>query len=153
MQTLFEDYLNCLQGLHQEIKKIIEGLPQSEIDSVPESDMNSLGVIVSHVAGSERFMIGDIVAKDPSGRDRDAEFRTQGIDPAELNKRLDNSLAYTRQVLERLSIEDLDTPCFSPYDGRTYTSGFYLFRVLGHVASHLGHAQITRQMWEQRAKE
>jgi hypothetical protein len=153
MQKLFEDYLNCLEGLHKEYKKIIEGLPQSEIDSVLGSDMNSLGVIVAHVAGSERFMIGDIVAKEPSGRDRDAEFRTQGVDPAELNERLDNSLAYIRQVLERFSIEDLDTPCVSPLDGRTYSAGMFLFRVLGHVASHLGHAQITHQMLEQRSKE
>ena len=70
-----------------------------------------------------------------------------------INERLDNSLAYTREVLERLSVENLDTPCFSPFDGRTYPSGFYLFRVLGHVAGHLGHAQITRQMLEQRSKE
>lgn len=153
MQKVIEYYLNCLQSLHDNIKSTIEGLSQSEIDWVPGPEMNSLGIIVAHVAGSERFMIGDNIAKEPSGRDRDSEFRTHGIDSAELNERLDNSLAYTRQVLERCSIEDLDTPCFSPYDGRTYTSGFYLFRVLGHVASHLGHAQITRQMLEKRSKE
>jgi hypothetical protein len=114
--------------------------------------MNSLGVIVAHVAGAERYMIGDIVAKEPSGRDRDAEFQTEGIDIEGLNERLDGSLAYISQVLERFSIEDLDTPCASPFDGRTYSARIFLFRVLGHVASHLGHAQITRQMLEQRSK-
>ena len=153
MQKIFEYYLNCLESLHDNVKSTIEGLSQSEIDWVPGSEINSLGVIVAHVAGSERFMIGDNIAKEPSGRDRDSEFRTQGIDVEKLNERLDNSLAYARQVLERFSIEDLDRPCFSPYDGRTYPSGFYLFRVLGHVAGHLGHAQITRQMLEQRSKE
>jgi len=139
--------------LHNDIKLAIEGLSQSALDWGPGSDMNSLGMIVAHVAGSERYMIGDIVAKEPSGRDRDAEFRTQGIDTAELNERLDGSLAYVRQVLERFSIEDLDTPCVSPWDGQTYTAGWFLFRVMGHVASHLGHAQITRQMWERLSKE
>ena len=153
MQKLFEDYLKCLKGLHKDIKMIIEGLPQPALDWIPGSDMNSLSMIVAHVAGSERYFIGDIVTKEPSGRDRDAEFRTQGIDPAELNERLDNSLEYIRQVLERFSIEDLETPCVSPRDGRTYTAGFFLFSMVGHVASHLGHAQITRQMWEQHSKE
>jgi len=153
MQKLFEDYVNCLKSLHDDIKSTIEGLSQSEIDWAPGSDMNSLGVIVAHVAGSERYMIGDIVAKEPSGRDRDAEFQTQGIDISSLNERLDGSLAYVRQVLERFGIEDLDTPCVSPRDGRTYSTALFLFRVLGHVASHLGHAQITRQLLEQHSKE
>jgi len=106
MHKLFEDYLNCLQSLHNDIKLAIEGLSQSALDWVPGSDMNSLGMIVSHVAGSERYMIGDIVAKEPSGRDRDAEFHAQGIDIAGLKERLDGSLAYIHQVLERFSIED-----------------------------------------------
>jgi len=153
MQKLFDDYLNCLQSLHDDIKLTIEGLPQTALDWIPGSEMNSLGIIVAHVAGSERFMIGDIVAKEPSGRDRDAEFRTQGIDVAGLNERLDGSLAYIRKVLERFSIEDLKMPCVSPRDGSTNSARWYLFRVMGHVAGHLGHAQITRQMWDQRSKE
>ena len=75
-------------------------------------------------------MIGDIVAKEPSGRDRDAEFQTQAVDIDGLNQRLDGSLAYIRQVLDRFSIEDLDAPCVSPFDGRTYSAGLFLFRVL-----------------------
>ena len=153
MQTLFEDFLNCLESYHDDIKLTIEGLPQSALDWIPESDMNSLGIIVAHVAGSERYMIGDIVAKEPSGRDRDAEFRTQGISVAALHERLDGNLAYIRQVLESFSLEDLDTQCVSPRDDLTHTARWYMFRVLGHAAIHLGHAQITRQMWEQRSKE
>jgi len=153
MQKLFEDYFNCLKSLHDDIKSTIDGLSQSEMDWAPGSKMNSLDVIVAHVAGSERYMIGDIVAKEPSGRDRDAEFQTQGIDIEGLNERLDGSLEYVGQVLERFTIEDLDKPCVSPWDGRTYSAGLFLFRVLGHVASHLGHAQMTRQLLEQRSKE
>jgi len=153
MQKLLEDYLNCLQSLHDDIKLTIEGLPQSALDWIPGSEMNSLGIIVVHVAGSERFMIGDIVAKEPSGRDREAEFRTQDIDVAGLNERLDDSLAYIRQVLGRFNLEDLDTPCVSPRDGSTNSARWYLFRIIGHVASHLGHAQITRQMWDQHSIE
>jgi hypothetical protein len=153
MQNVFEHYLNCLQSLHDDIKSTIEGLSQSALDWVPGPDMNSLGMMIAHVVGSERFMIGDIVAKEPSGRDRDAEFRSQGIDTVKLNERLDNNLAYIREVLEHLSIDELDTPCVSPRDGRTYTAGWFIFRVVRHVAIHLGHAQITRQMLEQRAKE
>lgn len=153
MQKPFEDYFNYLKVLHDDIKSTIDGLSQSEIDWVPGDGMNSIGIIVAHVAGSERFMIGDNIAKEPSGRNRDSEFRTRGIDPATLIERLDASLAYVGKVLERLTIKDLDTPVFSPYDGKTSSTGFYLFRMLGHVAGHLGHAQITRQMLKKHSEE
>ena len=52
MQKVFEYYFNCLESYHDEIKSTIEGLSQSEIDWIPGPDMNSLGIIVAHVAGS-----------------------------------------------------------------------------------------------------
>ena len=150
MQKLFEDYVNCLQGLHNDIKQCIDGLPQKALDWVPGAEMNSLCVIVVHVAGSERYWMGDIVSLEDSGRDRDAEFRAKGLDEAELKRRLDDSLSYVKSVLERMSLEDLETICVFPKDGRTFTKGWAIYHVLEHVANHLGHAQLTRQLWEQR---
>ena len=153
MQKLFVDYLDFLQRRHDDIKRTIEGLPQAALDWVPGSDMNSFCVIAVHLAGSERFWIGDVVAREPSDRDRESEFRAQEVDFAELAERLDDSLAYVRQVLEGLKLEDLGTTCVSPQDGREFTTGWVLLHVLEHAAVHLGHVQLTRQLWEQRPKE
>ncbi|MBW1696501.1 MAG: DUF664 domain-containing protein [Deltaproteobacteria bacterium] len=150
MHSLFEDYFNCLQGLHDDIKKCIDGLPQEALYWVPGAEMNSLCVIAVHVAGSQRYWIGDIISQEDSKRDRDAEFRARGLDAVELTKRLDESLAYTKGILERLRLEDLETICVSPKDDRKFTKGWVLWHVLEHVANHLGHAQLTRQLWEQR---
>jgi hypothetical protein len=150
MKKLFVDYLERLQRLHDDIKQSIEGLPQAALDWIPGPEMNSLCIIVAHVSGSERYWLGDIIAQAPSDRDREAEFRTQGVDVSGLIAQLDGSLAYGSRVVEGLGLEDLETPRVSPRDGREVTVGWALFHVLEHVAVHLGHVQLTRQMWEQR---
>ena len=105
MQRFFEDYLKCLEELHADIEQAIEGLPQDALNWVPGCDMNSIGVLVIHVTGAERYWIGDVVACDPSGRDREAEFRTQGLDVAASKRRLADTLAYVRGALEKLSLD------------------------------------------------
>ena len=36
--------------------------------------MNSMNVLVVHLIGAERYWIGDVIAGEPSGRDRESEF-------------------------------------------------------------------------------
>ncbi len=150
MQPFFEDYLDRLQRLHDYIERAIQGVPQTALDWVPGPNMNSLCVLIVHVTGAERYWIGDVVGRDPSGRDREAEFRARGLDVPTLKKRLADSLAYTRGVLEKLTIQDLEMLRVSPRDGRRLTVAWSLAHALEHTAIHVGHIQVTRQLWEQR---
>jgi len=149
MLSVLEDYLERLQALHADIECTIEGLPPEALDWVPGPDMNSLGVLAVHVADAERYWIGDVAGRDPSGRDRAAEFRTRGLDTAALKARLAKTLAHSQAVLEGLTLPDLEAARVSPRDGRTFTVAWCLAHALEHTALHLGHMQITRQLWEQ----
>jgi hypothetical protein len=153
MEKLFEAYLDRLEELIDGIKETVTGLSQEALDWVPGPDMNSLCVIATHVAGSGRFWIGDVVAENPTGRNRDAEFRTEGVEAHELEKRLDDSVSYIRGELTKLSVVDMETKRVSPIDGRELTAGWALLHVLEHTGIHLGHVQITRQLWDQRQKQ
>lgn len=153
MLPILEGYWERLQALHEGIESAIEGLPLAALDWVPGPDMNSLGVLVTHVAGAERYWIGDVAGHDPSGRERAAEFRTQGVDAAALKTRLAETLAHSRAVLEKLTLPDLEARCVSPRDGRRFTVAWSLAHALEHTALHLGHIQITRQLWEQGQQE
>jgi uncharacterized damage-inducible protein DinB len=153
MQPFFVDYLNSLERLHNDIKASLAELPQAGLDWKPGAGMNSLCVIAVHVAGSERYWIGDVVAGEPSGRNREAEFHTQGIDAASLAERLDGSLDYVRSVLEGLALVDLEKRTISPRDGFESNAGWVLAHVMAHTGIHAGHAQMTRQLWEQQRKE
>jgi uncharacterized damage-inducible protein DinB len=111
--------------------------------------MNSIAVLVVHLTGAERYWIGDVVMGDVSGRDRAAEFRTGGISLDALQARLAASTAYAHHALARLALADLEQERVSPRDGRKFTIAWALLHALEHTALHLGHIQITCQLWEQ----
>lgn len=153
MLPILEDYLERLQALYAGIIQIIEGLPPAALDYMPHQGMNSLTVLAVHVAGATRYWIGDVAGQDPSGRDRDAEFRAHGLDGTILMDRLAKALDHSRTVLEGLALSDLEATQVSPRDGRQFTVAWCLAHALEHTALHLGHMQLTCQLWEQEEGE
>jgi len=149
MQTFFKDYLNLLEDCHNHIVGALDGLPPAALDWCPGNDMNSISVLLFHLTGAERFWIGDVAAQESSNRDRDAEFRVQGVDADVLKKRLSDTLEYAQRVLDTMSIQDLETSRQSHRDGREVTVAWALLHALEHATLHLGQIQLTRQLWEQ----
>jgi uncharacterized damage-inducible protein DinB len=150
MEQYFVDYLERLHDLHKDIRSAIEGLPQEALDWVPLNDANSIGAIIVHIAGSARYWIGDVAMEEPSNRDRDAEFRTKGLDETALLSRLESNEAYAQSVLGLLTVESLSQKRRPPNRDNTYSVGWALLHALEHTALHAGHIQIQRQMWDQR---
>ena len=147
MQPFYADYLDRLEKLHTEIDESLKGLPQVTLDWVPGEGMNSICVLVVHIAGSERFWIGDVAMGESSDRDRDAEFKANNLDVGILKSKLAASLQYAAQSLEKLTLGDLANPCISPRDGKGYRVAWALAHALEHTAIHTGHLQLTRQLW------
>ncbi len=151
MDSLFVDYLNRLEAMHSAVKESIAGLSPEVLAWVPGPEMNSFAVLVTHLAGSERFWIGDMAGQDDSGRVRSEEFAVTGLAEADLVKRLDESLAHSHQVLANLLLTDLDKVYESSVHRDSFRVSWSLLHNLEHVALHVGHMQIMRQMWEMRA--
>ena len=150
MQTFFTDYLNNLREFHDEIRTAIKGLSPTALDWTPGPGINSINVLVTHLTGAERYWIGDVVAGDPSVRDREAEFRVKGLSEQELIQRLSDNEAFFQKALKPLALQELEQSRISSRNGQNVTVGFAVCHVLKHTALHLGHMQITRQLWEQR---
>jgi hypothetical protein len=148
MQPFFEDYLNNLQELHNDMQSALEGLPPDALAWTPGPGMNSISVLIVHTTGAERYLIGDVITGEPSGRDRDAEFRVRTLGMDMLTKRLDDSLQYVCGILKTLTLPDLETQRMFR-NQREVTVGWVLGHALKHTATHLGHIQLTRQLWEQ----
>ena len=149
MNKILEEHLNVLEDCHNNILSSLQGLPAEALDWVPGPGMNSLTVLVFHLTGSERYWIGDVAMGEFSGRNREAEFQARGVETEVLRARLDDSLAYARSVFGRLSLEQLTQERLAPSDGRRVTAGWAILHALVHAAEHVGHIQITRQLWEQ----
>jgi hypothetical protein len=152
MNIFFEDYLDRLGDLHEECKLSIDGLSQNALDWKPSPRMNSIGVLIIHLVGAELYWFGDFIMKEPSGRNRDQEFQSNGLDPLELSDRLDDALTYIQKALDKLTIPELMENRVSPRDGREFTIGWAILHVLKHTALHLGHVEVTRHMWEMRSE-
>jgi len=148
MYQPFEDFYRLLQDMHENCKDQIAGLAQDELDWFPGDGMNSMTVLVVHIAGSERFWIGDIVMREPSGRDRDKEFVTSGLSEQALIGLLDASLADVGNAFDKLNVDELAGTRLSPRDGREYSVLWSIAHVIEHTALHLGHIQITKQLLE-----
>lgn len=130
----------------------LRGLPAEALDWVPGAEMNSLTVLATHAAAAVRYLIGDVAAGEPSGRVREQEFRTVGKSAEALMQRFAEVSSYAKEKVGKFSVADLGKENFSPQHKRNYTVAWCLFRALDHLAEHMAHAQLTRLMWEQRAR-
>jgi hypothetical protein len=108
-----------------------------------------VAVLLAHIAGLLHEGM-DIALSDPPGRVRELEFQTRGVLGAEMLRRLDAVIDYARGALPRLGLEDLDKER-KDEDG-TVTCGWALLHALEHAYLHLGHVQLTCQMWRQRQR-
>ena len=152
MELLFAEIAERLSAIHQSLEKAIAGLPDEALDWSPGPGMNSMGVVMAHALGAERFWIGDVAGSEPSDRVRDAEFVASGVAVSAYVARSREVLAHSQTVLSRLSPAELnDKRIVSPV-GREESLAWAVLHALEHSALHTGHIEITRQLWDQRAK-
>lgn len=150
METLLVDYLERLQILHEDFIATFADLPAEALDWQPGADMNSLCVLVVHTTGSARYWIG-LAVDDVPDRNRDMEFQARGLSNVELKARFAKLETYVQGALERVTSAELEIIRARPeYRDEQVTSGWALLHALEHTGLHLGHAQITRQLWQQR---
>lgn len=151
MDALAAATLNRLTFLHNSMKTALAALPDDALDWSPASEVNSIAVLLTHVAGSERFWFGEKVGGITAQRDRAAEFEASGIDRADLIALLDSAHGLATQILECLTPAELARPAGVASDGSPYDVAWALQHALEHVAVHTGHVELMRQWWENRA--
>jgi uncharacterized damage-inducible protein DinB len=146
---LFADYLERLEGLQRQLHKEVQDLPAEAMDWSPGPHMNSLAVLLAHITGVLHEGI-DLSLETTPSRVRAQEFQTHGLSSVEMLRRFDAVIDYARHALPRVGLEDLDRQR-QDEDGPV-TCGWALLHALEHTYLHLGHVQLTCQMWRQREK-
>ncbi len=145
-----ETYLSIYYRLRKEIKTVLEGLPTEALDWRPieeegELATNSIAVMLAHVAGSEAFFIKEIIGQQKIQRDRPAEFATRGVSLKELNARLEAAAKVTETALTALTPAQLEEP--RKFREESVTVRWAIVLLIEHIAMHVGHMQLTRQLW------
>ncbi|MEO8393929.1 MAG: DinB family protein [Chloroflexota bacterium] len=153
MEQFFVDYLDLLHALSRDFIATFDDLPAEALDWVPGVEMNSFGILVVHTTGAARYFLSDVVMSESSNRNRALEFQTKGLSRAELKARFESLESYARGIAERLTLADLATSRpITLRDGtvKQMSNAYALLHALDHTGLHLGHAQITRQLWQTR---
>lgn len=147
MTSELNNYLQRIEDLRGQVSELIADLPAQALNWRPIEDdaTNSLAVLAAHSAGAEHFWIAEVIGGHPPTRDRDVEFTTQATDASELVRLLEDTGAETREVLSALRAADLDGR--REARGRTIRVRWCILHVIDHTALHLGHMQLTYQLW------
>jgi uncharacterized damage-inducible protein DinB len=153
MHPMITEYLASLTEQHAELLKQLDGLTQAGLEWVPAEGANSLAVIAAHVAGSQKYWLGDVVSGRESKRDRPGEFATKGVGMEGLRAAMDSAMRDSEAVLSTLTPDELTETRFAPLQKGERSVGWVLNHMLAHISEHVGHAQLTRQLWEKRLLE
>lgn len=143
-------YLERIEDLRGQVRQLVAGLPPEALNWRPirdrgDSATNSLAILATHIAGAESFWIEEVVGGRPPTRDRDAEFSTRADSAAELDGMLRRIGVQTGDILAALSPADLDGERLTA--GQSVPVRWCILHVVDHTALHLGHMQITYQLW------
>ena len=146
----FVDYFERLTGLQQRLHRDVQDLPPAAMDWSPgpqmNPKMNSVAVLLAHITGVLHEGI-DLALDEPPSRVRAQEFQTHGVSSTEMLQRLDATIDYARDALPRLDLAELRKARMDE-DG-PITCGWALLHALEHAYLHLGHLQLTCQLWRQ----
>lgn len=150
MNPELRHYLHLIDNLRGQVKACVADLPAEALNwrplpGVDDHAMNSLAVLGAHVAGAEHFWIAEVIGCYPQTRVRSREFVTEVDGPSDLTSLLDAVEHETREVLAGLTEADLDG--VREARGKTVTVRWCILHVIDHIALHLGHMQITYQLW------
>ena len=153
MDTMAQTYLDKIDQLRGKIIAAVQDMSPEQLSwTPPAADSNSPYVLATHIIGTEREWIHQMVGGHEVSRDRDAEFLATGDDPAPLVKMLEQNGATSREVISKLTVADMDQPRARParLGGTPITLHYCLMHTVEHLAEHVGHIELTKQMYAKR---
>jgi len=150
MITELANYLGRMEDLRGQVSGLIAELPAEALNWRPtegknDHTTNTLAILTAHIAGAEHFWVAEVIGGLPATRDREAEFTTVATSPSDLIQLLDNTALETREVFSTINESDLNGNRRA--GDRIVPVRWCLLHVVDHTSLHLGHMQITYQLW------
>ena len=128
-------------------RAVIAGLPREALNWRPGVDTNSIAVLIAHAWGAGQAWVWR-ASETEIERDRAAEFHVV-LEGPQLNDLLTHAMEQIAAGLEAVDPATYTEIRTSP-GGDRYTVARCIVHAVEHNQEHLGHAELTRQMWEQR---
>ncbi len=107
MDTGVKGIADHLEELWSSLLTAVAAVDDEVFQWCPGPEFNSIAILLRHLAGAERWWIGEAIGGIPSHRVRDAEFVHDAPPRAGVLKAVEDARARTRRVLAGLTIEDV----------------------------------------------
>jgi len=134
---------------------VVEGMPEEALNWRPgDETTNAVAQIVRHVFEGLPWLLSTALNEaEPMDADARRQWHEHSLrnDPAtkeELLGIITANSAHANEMLARIDALDLSEEV-SP-SGRPTQRFFYVALAVDHGAEHIGHAELTKQLWEQR---
>ena len=151
MTTEIEAYVERLDALREQLRQAIHGMGADEFNWAPlEADTNSPCVLATHMVGSERFWLHQVLGGIDVQRDRDAEFEALAPSSHDLEALLAANGEKTRDVLRAVSADELARERVVHADKPAVDGRYAILHALEHLGQHLGHLSLTKQLYAAR---
>lgn len=148
MKPIVETTQNLLGDQAKRYAEAVDALPEDALTWQPGAEMNSVAQLVRHVTAVQMVFLLRAIGETPQ-HDHLHSLRNDPATQAELHELLDNTAARTRDLLPKIDALDM-SETLQTARGPVMRAAF-VERMATHGAEHLGHAELTRQLWEQRA--
>jgi uncharacterized protein DUF664 len=133
------------------MREAIVGLSPEALSWRPAGDdTNPMTVLAVHAMHSTRWWLRIATATPLPDRDRDAEFRATTATVGDLEPFVDEMSSECRAALSTDDPFDAGVVRTDPRTGEQVTAGWALLHAIEHLREHVGHAQLTRQLWDAR---
>ncbi len=146
MEPFAADALDIIKTCHDGLRSAVQKADPQALIWQPGPEMNSISILMVHVLASEQFWLAQAVG-DSAERDREAEFRANSDDPTPLLRRIAEADADAESVLSRFGASDSSRQL--PFQDRTVSGVWAVMHVIEHLREHLGHSELTLQLWSQ----
>ncbi len=148
MDSEVRPFAQMLDQLHGDIFAAVESLTDREINWAHPDLSNTIGILLRHIAGSERHWITQTVGGRTVHRDRNAEFGREALSKDAVVRDLTHAYEEAKQVIAGLSSADLTRTVELDFRGKmqTFHIAWALLHSLQHTAYHLGQIQLFKKM-------
>jgi hypothetical protein len=153
-------YRRLFDEKYREVAALLDGLPTEALLWKPfecspwQGECNPIGQIVAHSVSSTvyllrraEYVLGRREWADVDGDEGSEEFGPANHDPAYLQARAARTQAYVHSFLDSLTPADLDAARPHPKRPRELAVRYDIGHAVEHLSQHIGHAQLTRQLW------
>lgn len=152
METEVQAYLTELGILKGQVREAIKGLDDKAANWQPlAKDTNSIYSMIAHLTGTETFWArrviqGQTIPIETIKRDHEAQMKSTG-ELAQIVATWDRESHEDEKALEKLTLSELAETRSVVFMPRPVTVRWAIIHLISHYATHLGHIQLTRQLW------